>query len=301
MPRLSWNTPGTRLFETGLDRGVLYPRDGTGVPWNGLISVEEESSGGEAQAYYQDGIKQQNSAGAEDFEASIKALTYPPEFAECDGTISFGKGLSIDKQPRKPFDLCYRTLIGNDLEGEDHGYTLHVVYNALVAPTKKNYQTGGDEIEPSEFSWKISTTPVVISGRKASAHFKIDSTKTDPYLLAAFEELIYGSGSAYPTLPTATQLVTLFETWQTVVVVDNGDGTWTASGPDPVINFLSESEFTIDWHTANYIDGNAYTLGLNRRVIPGDSLIEDPTDLGTFLVRGTIEEYPDDPGLYTTA
>ena len=260
MPAITWNDIGSRFYETGVDRGVLYPRGGNGVPWNGLIAVEESPAGGGAQPFYQDGIKQQNSSGAEEFEATIKAYTYPDEFAECDGTVSFGKGLSIDKQPRKPFDLCYRTLIGNDIDGEDHGYKLHVVYNALVAPSNRNYNSLADEVEPTDFSWPITTTPVVISGRKASAHFTIDSTKTDPYLLAAFEELIYGTGSAFATLPSPLQLVSLFEMWETLIVEDQGDGTAIITGPDPVVAFINDTEFEITWGTVVEYDPVTYDI-----------------------------------------
>lgn len=260
MPMLSWNDTGKRFFETGVDRGVLYPTSGPGVAWSGLISVEESSSGGDATPYYQDGIKQVNTAGAEDFEATIEAYTYPKEFAECEGVVTFGKGLSIDKQPRKPFGLSYRTLIGNDIDGTSHGYKLHIVYNALVSPTSKSYETLGDRADASSFSWPISTTPVVVEGRKASAHFVIDSTETDPYLLAAVEEILYGTGTAEASLPSATQFVTLFRDWLTLNVIDNGDGTWTASGPEPVVHFTSETEFEISWHSANPITEDSYTV-----------------------------------------
>ena len=156
--------------------------------------------------------------------------------------------------------MCYRTLIGNDIDGEDHGYKIHVVYNALVAPSNRNYNSLADEVEPTDFSWPITTTPVVISGRKASAHFTIDSTKTDPYLLAAFEELIYGAGTVAATLPAPLQLVSLFELWETLIVVDQGDGTANISGPDPVVTFVSDTEFDIQWGTVIEYDPDTYDI-----------------------------------------
>lgn len=260
MPKLSWSNIGDRFYETGIDRGVMYPVSGPGVAWNGLIAVREQAMGGESRPYYQDGVKRINNASSEEFGAIIEAYTYPDEFAECDGTTSFGRGLSVDNQPRKSFGFSYRTRIGNDLDSTDHGYKIHLVYNALVAPTDREYSSISDSTDVANFSWPITTTPIDIHGKKASAHLVIDSTKCDPYLLESVEELLYGTGSAQPTLPSPQQIISLFENWVTVQVVDHGDGTWTASGPDPVVRFTSDTEFIISWHTANPIDAISYTV-----------------------------------------
>lgn len=260
MPKITWGAEGERLFESGLDRGVLYVDGKPGVPWNGLVSVSEKAAGGAAASAFQDGVKYLNNDTNDEFEATIKAFMYPDEFEECDGTVSFGKGLSIGNQPRKQFGMSYRTRVGNDTKGEELGYKIHLVYNALVLPTSRDHNTRGEKVDPENFSWSMTTRPVVLDGRQATAHFTIDSRKTDPYLMAAFEELIYGTGASQPWMPTAQQVFTLFRDWETVRVVDHGDGTWTASGPDPVIKFLDESTFEISWHSANPIDAVSYTL-----------------------------------------
>lgn len=213
MTRISWGTAGTRLYEAGVDRGVLYLDGIDGVPWDGLTSVKESPSGGGATPYYLDGFKYLNVASAEEFEASIEALTNPSEFARCDGTASIFAGLFATQQPREPFGLTYRTLIGNDLDGQDHGYKIHLVYNALAEPTDRDNSSLGGSVSPLGLSWKISTTPIAMSGRKPTSHLIIDSTKSDPNMLAVLEGFLYGANNLPPRLPTPTQLVALFGNW----------------------------------------------------------------------------------------
>lgn len=209
MTQVVWDAVGERYFETGVDRGVLY-LDNAGVAWNGLISVTENSSGGEPQPYYVDGYKYINIAAAEEFEATIQAFSAPREFGVCDGTVEYRAGLFITQQRRRPFGLSYRTKLGNDVDGSDHGYKIHLVYNALAAPSERNNQTIKSSPEPTTLSWAITTTPPRLSALKPTAHFVIDSTRTDPEVLADLEELLYGTASTDPDFPTPEELIELF-------------------------------------------------------------------------------------------
>lgn len=210
MTALEWGLVGERYFETGADRGVLFPKTGNGVPWNGLISVTEAPSGGEARPYYYDGFKYLNLASGEEFVATIDAFSSPEEFDKCDGTASVHNGLFVTQQPRESFGLSYRTKIGNDVQGADHGHKIHIVYNALAAPSDRAHATMDSSINPITFSWEISTAPVVISGFKPTAHFVIDSRKTPDFYMSAIEDILYGTAETEPTLPTPQNLMDLF-------------------------------------------------------------------------------------------
>lgn len=214
MTRLSWGDAGSRLYETGADRGVLYPNSGPGVPWYGLISVSEEPTGGEPQPYYFDGLKYLNVSAVEEFAATIEAYSSPPEFAECDGTVALHKGLFASQQPRKSFGFSYRTLIGNDVDGTTYGYKIHLVYNAMAGPSSRSNQTLGDSVEPTTYSWPIEAVPFDLPGIKPTAHLIIDSTLTAPGLLSLLEGYLYGSGGIDPYLPPAVEVVRLFRNWE---------------------------------------------------------------------------------------
>lgn len=209
MSRLEWGSAGTRYYETGVDRGVLYV-DNIGVAWSGLISISESPSGGEARPYYIDGYKYLNLATAEEFEATIEAYSAPAEFGVCDGVTSLQNGLFATQQPRKPFGLSYRTRIGNDSDGSDHGYKIHLVYNALAAPAERTNTTEGDTAEPAIFSWEISTRPPMTSGIKPTAHFIIDSRFTVEAKLAEIEDILYGTEVLTADLPTPSELMLIF-------------------------------------------------------------------------------------------
>ena len=220
MSRIKWNETGTKTYETGVDRGVLYPMSSTGtypmgVPWQGLTGVSESPSGAEVSPIYADNAKYLNLVSAEEFGASVEAYTYPDEFAECDGSAEPTTGVVIGQQNRKTFGLSYRTLIGNDVENTEYGYKLHLVYGALAAPSEKSYQSVNDSPEAATFSWEISTTPVAVTGFKPTATVVIDSTKVDAAKLAAFEDIIYGKDAVGETpavvarLPLPNEVVTL--------------------------------------------------------------------------------------------
>lgn len=221
MSKIVWDKTGERLYETGVKNGVLYLQTNgvynNGVAWNGLTAVTESPSGAEATALYADDMKYLNLYSAEEFGATIEAYTYPDEFAECDGSKELVDGVVIGQQTRKVFGLCYRTVIGNDTDGEAHGYKLHIIYGAMASPSEKAYATINDSPEAITFSWEITTTPVNVTGAKPTASVVIDSTKADPTKLAALETILYGkdptteggSDGVDPRLPLPDELKTL--------------------------------------------------------------------------------------------
>lgn len=210
MARLEWDKTGEHLYETGVDHGVLYFPDQTGaykngVAWNGLISVSESPSGAEATGQYADNIKYLNLISAEEFGATVEAYTYPEEFEACNGNKELvdNTGVYVGQQSRSVFGFCYRTMIGNDTDGQDHGYKLHLVYGCQVSPSEKAYQTINDSPEALTFSWELSTTPVNVTGKKPTALLVIDSTKIDSTKLTKIEAKLYGdetsTGAVLPT------------------------------------------------------------------------------------------------------
>lgn len=213
MSKLVWDQTGERLYETGVRNGVLYiPTAGVyskGVAWNGLTAVTESPSGAEATPLYADDIKYLNLMSTEEFGATIEAYTYPDEFAECDGSAALVDGVYIGQQARKTFGLCYRTTLGNDVDGNDYGYKLHIIYGCLAAPSEKGYATINDSPEAITFSWEVTTTPVNVAGAKPTASITIDSTKADATKLAALEDILYGSKSAEARLPLPDEIKTL--------------------------------------------------------------------------------------------
>ncbi len=215
MSKLVWDETGKRFYETGTKKGVLYPTDDdgnytTGVAWNGLTAVTESPEGAEPTALYADDIKYLNLLSTEEFKATVEAYTYPDEFAECDGSAEIATGITIGQQKRKPFGLSYTTTLGNDVDADDYGYKIHLIYGALASPTDKSYQTINDSPEAITFSWELSTTPVEVGDDyKPTANIVIDSTKTDATKLAALEEILYGTSSAEPRLPLPDEIITL--------------------------------------------------------------------------------------------
>lgn len=221
MSRLKWDQTGERFYETGVKNGVLYiPTNGAytnGVAWNGLTAVTESPSGAEATPLYADDIKYLNLISAEEFGATIEAYTYPDEFAECDGSAELATGVYIGQQPRKTFGLCYKTTLGNDENGNSHGYKLHLIYGAKAAPTEKAYSTINDSPEAITFSWEITTTPVEVKNAKPTASITIDSTKVNADKLAELEEILYGkdetgegkNDGVAPKLPLPDEIATL--------------------------------------------------------------------------------------------
>lgn len=214
MSKIVWDATGKRLYETGVKQGVLYPMDesGTypkGVAWNGLTAVTESPSGAESTPLYADDIKYLNLISAEQFGATIEAYTYPDEFSACNGEAELVPGVTIGQQARKAFGMSYRTIIGNDVDGERHGYKLHLIYGAIASPSEKNYATVNDNPDAITFSWEISTTPVSVEGFKPTASLTIDSTKVAAEKMTALEKILYGDTDIEPRLPLPNEVATI--------------------------------------------------------------------------------------------
>lgn len=217
MSKLVWDQAGQKLYETGVDRGVLFVQgDGgvyeKGVVWNGLTSVSESPSGAEVSKIYADNIAYLSLVSAEEFGASLEAYMYPVEFGKCDGSAEIAKGVLIGQQSRKAFALSYRTKVGNDVDGADYGYKIHIIYNALAAPSERAYATVNDSPEAITFSWELSTTPIEVPGYKPTACLTIDSTKADATKLKALEDILYGTESEEARLPMPEEIITLMGT-----------------------------------------------------------------------------------------
>lgn len=218
MAKITWDDTGKRLYETGTDHGVLYLLGeggtyDTGVAWNGLTAVNESPSGAEATALYADNIKYLSLMSAEEFGGTIEAYTYPDEFNQCDGNAEPQEGVTIGQQDRAIFGLSYRTLIGNDVDGQSHGYKIHLVYGAQASPSEKAYATVNDSPEAVTFSWEFTTTPVNVTGFKPTASLVIDSTKVDPTDLQTLETALYGNVSTgTPKLPLPDEVIAMFAT-----------------------------------------------------------------------------------------
>lgn len=216
MSKLFWDQTGERFYETGVKNGVLYVQENgaypKGVAWNGLTAVTESPSGAEATALYADDIKYLNLYSAEEFGGTIEAYTYPEEFGVCNGEAELAAGVTIGQQARKAFGLCYRTAIGNDTDGNDHGYKLHLVYGAMASPSEKGYATINDSPEAITFSWEFTTTPVAVDGFKPTACITVDSTKVAPEKLTALEALLYGGESQEAKLPLPDEVAALLKT-----------------------------------------------------------------------------------------
>lgn len=259
MTRLNWGAPGSREYENGVDRGVLYVQGHPGVAWDGLTSVDVSPEGGGSKSYYLDGEKYLLVSTAEEYAATINAFTYPDLFAECDGSRSVRSGLKLTQQRRKLFGFSYRTMIGNDLKPEA-GYKIHLVYNAIAEPSARTNNTQGDSSEPDPFSWSIRTRPPVVPGYKRTAHIEIDSRTTDSKVLKLVEDALYGDDENQPRLPPISEVIEMYDAFFVFVVTDNGDGTATISGPDDAITEIDDGLFQFNWHTVLPVDEDTYTI-----------------------------------------
>lgn len=255
MSQLVWDETGNHFYEAGIDRGVFYPKNSPGVAWNGLASVKEAPSGIEVTENFFDGVKYWNQLSLGNFAAIIEAFTYPDEFSEYDGSLDI-----LTNQPRKTFGFCYRTKIGNDVDDVNHGYKLHLIYNALVSPTSRDYVIVKASPEATIFSWTFSTTPVSIPNAYLSSHLIADSTVANPQTMSALEDALYGTVDTAPYLPSVEDVIALFEANSILRVTDNGDGSFTVIGPDEAIIMLDGTSFQISWPTAIIIDSITYKI-----------------------------------------
>lgn len=260
MTSLVWGASGDRIYESGVDRGVLFPPNGVGVAWNGLTGVSEAPVGGAPQAYYLDGIKYLQIAAAEEYAATITAFSAPPEFAQCDGTGSLYAGLFITQQPRKPFNFSYRTMVGNDVDGLDAGYKLHLVYNALAKPSQVSNASYNNTPSPNTYSWGITTVPILAPGFKPSAHLVIDSRISGGGVMWAIESMLYGTDTTDPVFPTIDQLLTIFESdgLDELSITAFDDGSYMASGTAVTSN--PDSSFAISSDTVVANNDGSFTI-----------------------------------------
>ena len=273
MAKIEWDQSGEKIFETGLDRGVLYSPhhlyevvDGDyvtwnhfrpmGFAWNGLVSVNENADGSSTSPVYFDGEKTIDIVTPGDFSASLKAITFPDEFLELSGYAEHVPGLLIDNQPRDVFGLSYRTLVGNDIESSELGYKLHVIYNLTATPDARSFNSMSSNVEPTDFGWNLTSKPEFISGYRAGSHFVFDSTKIRPEALAQIELMLYGDDTHPGRLPRVVELLY----FTTVTIFDYGDGTWGAEGPDYFVSMLDDDTFQIDGANVVYLDANTYEI-----------------------------------------
>jgi hypothetical protein len=250
MTKLLWDQVGERDYETGVDRGVLYLHDAggnydEGHAWNGLVTVTESPSGADANPQYADNIKYLNLLSAEQFGGTIEAFTYPDAFGQCDGTAEPTPGVLVGQQQRKTFGLAYRTRVGNDVDGTDHGYKLHLVYGALAAPSDKAFGTINDSPSAITFSWAITTTPVDAGpDLKPTASLVVDSTKVDATALAQLEDLLYGTAGADARLPLPAEVLSLFS--GTVTTVETSEPTYNAATDIITIPAVTGVQYMVD-------------------------------------------------------
>jgi hypothetical protein len=257
--RIQWNRVEDRQIETGLDRGVLYPKNATAVPWNGLTSVEEEGGEGAAE-YYVDGRPFLYLPKPKEFKANVNAYMYPDEFSAIIGEVEVADGMYLDSQIGDAFDLSYRTKIVDNIQGENAGYKIHLIYNATVVPSAKTYGTIGDNINPVEFSWAIQAVPVKVDGYRPTAHITIDTRHMDAERLGEIEGLLYGTAEEAAVMPDPQTIFDLLSFGNAIVITDNGDGTWKAEGSYHNIYMIGDEIFQIDNVNATDHGDGTYTI-----------------------------------------
>jgi hypothetical protein len=253
MTALAWDQTGERIYQSGIDRGVLYLQEGLAVPWNGLISIEE-STATEIKSFYLDGVKYLETLAPKDFSAKLKAFTYPDEFDSVNGIVSVVPGFDAYDQPSKSFNLSYRTKIGDDVDGIEHGYKIHILYNVIANPDPYSFNTLSDSgIQPVEFGWTLTGTPPAMSDFRPTVHVSIDSTETPPEVLEILENQLYGTITSAPSLPTFQQISEYFGYLGALIIIDNGDGSWTAiDESNGYIIMLDETTFQIENANAEF-------------------------------------------------
>lgn len=282
--KLTWDAVGERYFETGVDHGVLYLPDAQGayvdgVAWNGLVTVTESPSGAEPNAQYADNMKYLNLLSAEEFGATIEAFTYPDEFAEFDGVSVPTPGVLVAQQARRSFGLSYRTKIGNDIEGDDFGYKIHLVYGCQASPSEKAYNTINDSPEAITFSWELSTTPVGVTGLKPTSMLTIDSTRVNAAALATLEDTLYGTAGSEPALPLPDAVIAMFS--GTVTQVTPTQPTYNAATKTITIPTVAGVTY--------YIDGSPVAAG--PVVITEDTVVEARPNEGFRFPAATDDDW----------
>lgn len=253
---ITWDDSGSRIFEAGIDRGVFYPSLGPGVPWNGLLSVTQSVENTGLATFYIDGRKQISKLELGNFSAKVEAFTYPSEMLPYDGYSQLLNG-----QKRSVFNLSYRSLLANDVDGTSLGYSLHLVYNCMLAPTNRDNQSLNADSEIMDFSWDLSTVPIAIPNYRPTAHLYLESTTVEQGALAAIEAVLYGGVGVAPRFPTISEIMEIFEANAIVTIIDNGDGSFTASGPDEDVFETSDpTEWIFTWPNVIELDPVTYKV-----------------------------------------
>jgi hypothetical protein len=259
MTVIEWDKTGERTYQTGVDRGVLYLKDWTVFPWNGLTSVEDNSEY-ESASYYLDGVKILGHVTPGDFVGKLSAFTYPREFDKVSGIVAVAAGLTYYEQPHKMFNLSYRTKIGSDTD-EDLGYEIHLLYNLTAVPDSKAFQTVGESVEPTEFAWTLTGVPQLITGNRPTVHISAHSIESNEGVFEELESILYGTDTEDPRFPTVGEIKTLYGAFGSLIITDNGDGTWTAADvADDYITMLDATTFLIQGADAEYLDANTYEI-----------------------------------------
>jgi hypothetical protein len=261
MATLVWDKVGERVYQTGIDRGVLYLQDGRAVAWNGLTSVED-STAQTLKSFYLDGVKYLDNILPGDFSGKLKAFTYPDEFDDVNGIVTPSPGLEYHDQPAKSFNLSYRTILLNDVQGESYGYKIHLLYNLVAnADTYAFASLKGASNTPIEFAWALTGTPPRVAKFRPTVHISIDSIETPPDLLQSIENILYGTVDSAPSLPTIGQILDMFGYLGALIIVDHGDGTWSAiDESDTYISMTNPTIFQIDNADATYLDATTYQI-----------------------------------------
>jgi hypothetical protein len=257
LARMAWDQVGDRLYERGVDRGVLYVDGSSGVPWNGLTSISEKPSGGDLTPYYIDGQRFYQNSANEEFLATLTAYTYPDEFESCEGITEYNVGMFLTGQDRLPFGLCYRTKVGNDVS-LDLGYKLHILYNAMVPPTDRTNDTESESVNPLLFSWDVQVVPIQIPGFKPTAHIVLDSRVINGSALSAIEDILYGNSMNDARLPLISELSSVIDAQAALIVIDNGDGTATIIGD--AVTEIDANTYNINWPSVTEIDEDTYNV-----------------------------------------
>lgn len=289
MAPLTWDGVGEKIYETGVDHGVLYLPDPVtgiydeGIAWNGLVGVTESPSGAEPTAQFADNIKYLNLISAEEFAATIEAFTYPDEFAQCDGTAEPEPGVLVGQQARRGFGMVYRTKVGNDLEGNAAGYKLHLLYGCLAAPSEKAYATINDSPEAITFSWEVSTTPVPVTGYSPTSLLVIDSTKVDPTALGLLEAELFGDGGGDANLPTPDQVIAFFAGALTVVDMGTFANQPTYNSGTHVVTLPAVTG--VQWK----INGEDVASGAQPALSVGETAEVTATPLATYQLDGDTD------------
>ncbi len=296
MPELVWDKVVDRTYECGLDRGVLYPPDGDPVPWNGLTSVVEVANKDVSPLYY-DGMKVADVVVPGDFAATMTAITYPDEFFPLEGYSALRPGVWAADQKSQVFGLSYRTKIGNVSSTDEIGYKLHLIYNITAVPSDKTYATQGEDPSLVEFEWGLTAVPEECPGFRPTAHFIIDTTKVDPWLLEDLNAILYGSETGFASLPPLTELVAMIQDWYRIKITDNGDGTWTVETKrDGILIFDGDGGFTINKANAYYPSPGEFVI--SDSVDATESVLVRVTSSGynTFIVSTDIDGVIEDNG-----